>query len=97
MSAGISRSEWLDENEVATRTRTPKSTVRSWRQRGIGPAYCRVGRRMVYAVADVDAFILAGRIETTGVVTAPGPERPSAPMRDAANVTAVFRGPEADR
>jgi hypothetical protein len=90
VTADISRPEWLDTAEVAAHTRTPESTLRSWRQRGIGPAYCRVGRRILYTVADVDAFILAGRIETTGVVAAPGPERPSV------DVTAVFMGPGGD-
>jgi hypothetical protein len=73
---------WLDTTEVAARTRTPEATVRSWRRRGIGPAFCRVGRRVVYALADVDAFILAGRVETSGVVSAPGPERPTVPTSD---------------
>ena len=86
---------WLDTAEVAARTRTPESTVRSWRRRGIGPAYSRVGRRRLYDLADVDAFIAAGRVETSGMVSAPGPERPasSPPTRD---VVAVFRGPGGD-
>jgi hypothetical protein len=69
---------WLDTAEVAARTRTPESTVRSWRRRGIGPAYCRVGRRILYACSDVDAFITAGRVETSGAVSAPGPVRRAA-------------------
>jgi hypothetical protein len=67
---------WLDEEDVAALTRTPVHTVRGWRVRTIGPAYCRVGRRILYAAADVDAFVLAGRVETSGTVDAPGPDRP---------------------
>jgi hypothetical protein len=73
---------WLDTTEVAARTRTPEATVRSWRRRGIGPAYCRVGRRVLYELHDVDDFILSGIVQTTGSVSAPGPERSTAPMPD---------------
>ncbi|MCZ2837093.1 helix-turn-helix domain-containing protein [Modestobacter sp. VKM Ac-2985] len=75
---------WLDTAEVAVRTRTPEATVRSWRRRGIGPAYCRVGRRVLYDIYDVDDFILTGRMETTGSVFAPGPERPTVFVIDGA-------------
>ncbi len=68
---------WLDTTDVAARTRTPEATVRAWRRRGIGPAYSRVGRRVLYDLTDVDAFISAGRVETSGSVSAPGPERVS--------------------
>jgi hypothetical protein len=67
---------WLDTAEVAARIRTPEATVRSWRRRGIGPAFSRVGRRVLYDLADVDGFIAAGRVKTSGTVVAPGPERP---------------------
>lgn len=97
---------WLDTAEVAARTRTPESTVRSWRRRGIGPAYYRVGRRILYALEDVDAFILAGRVETSGTVAALGPERPSTPTPvrsdsaarsgDPADLSAVFLGTGGD-
>lgn len=76
--AGAAPVRWLDEDDVAALTRTPVNTIRSWRRRRIGPVFCRVGRRVIYDARDVDAFIASGRIETTGVVHAPGPERPLA-------------------
>lgn len=78
MTTSPSHAVWLDTADVASLTRTPESTVRSWRRRRIGPAWCRVGRRVLYDARDVDAFIRSGRQETSGVVAAPGPERPSA-------------------
>jgi hypothetical protein len=38
-------------------------TLQDWRVRGAGPAYTKLGRRVAYAVADLDAFEAAGRIE----------------------------------
>jgi len=38
-------------------------TLQDWRVRGIGPAYTKLGRRVAYAVADLDAFKKAGRVE----------------------------------
>lgn len=38
-------------------------TLQDWRVRGIGPAYTKLGRRVAYNVADLDAFKAAGRIE----------------------------------
>lgn len=32
-------------------------TLQNWRSLGIGPAYCKVGRRVVYRVADLDAWL----------------------------------------
>jgi hypothetical protein len=77
-SAGAVAVTWLDEYDVAALTRTPINTIRSWRRRRLGPAFCRVGRRVMYDRRDVDAFIATGRVETSGEVVAPGPERPPA-------------------
>lgn len=89
---------WLDEDDVAALTRTPINTVRGWRARNIGPRYHRVGRRVLYSLADVDAFIAAHRVETSGLVLAPGPERPPVrPDSDApTDVTSVSMGPGGD-
>lgn len=48
--------EYLTIEEVAALFRTGPSTVRYWRQRGTGPRAVRVGRRVLYARADVDAW-----------------------------------------
>lgn len=41
--------------------RTPAETVRYWRHVGKGPASFKIGRRVLYARADVEAFIAAAR------------------------------------
>ena len=38
-------------------------TLQDWRVRGIGPAYIKLGRRVAYEPADLDAFRIAGRVE----------------------------------
>lgn len=48
---------YLTTQEVADLLRTSVETVRYWRHVGKGPASFRVGRRVLYAVADVEAFV----------------------------------------
>ncbi|UGQ14331.1 helix-turn-helix domain-containing protein [Yinghuangia sp. ASG 101] len=42
--------------EVAERYRTAPSTVRYWRHIGYGPKGVKVGRRVLYAEAELDRF-----------------------------------------
>ncbi len=53
--------EYLTTEEVSTKLRTPAETVRYWRHVGKGPKSFKVGRRVLYAVEDVEAFIAAAR------------------------------------
>ena len=32
-------------------------TLRNWRTRGVGPRYLRLGDRVVYRIADLDAYL----------------------------------------
>lgn len=43
--------------DLAARMRTSQSTVRYWRHTGYGPPGLKVGRRVLYRTADVDAWI----------------------------------------
>lgn len=44
--------------EVSARTRVPVDTLRYWRHvGGVGPKSAKVGRRVVYREADVDAWV----------------------------------------
>lgn len=54
----------LSEREAATYLGpvTPR-TLQDWRIKGIGPAYTKLGGRIAYDVADLDAFIAAQRVE----------------------------------
>jgi predicted DNA-binding transcriptional regulator AlpA len=48
----------LHIEEVAHRLRTPVSTLRDWRRRGIGPKSTRIGRRLVYRETEVTDWLL---------------------------------------
>jgi excisionase family DNA binding protein len=52
---------YLTTGEVAELLRTPAETVRYWRHLGKGPTSFKVGRRVLYAREDVEAFIEAAR------------------------------------
>lgn len=49
----------LTTAEVAAMLRAPEPTVRYWRMKGTGPNGFRVGRRVLYRRADVDAWLAA--------------------------------------
>jgi hypothetical protein len=46
----------LTTDEVADRYRTTPETVRYWRHIGKGPRSFKVGRRVLYNLADVEAW-----------------------------------------
>lgn len=54
----------LSEREAATYL-GPVSmrTLQDWRNRGTGPAYTKLGGRVAYDIADLDAFLAARRVE----------------------------------
>jgi hypothetical protein len=56
----------LDEREAATVLSCSVALLRKWRLFGDGPAYCKVGRLVRYADADIQAFIDARRVQTGG-------------------------------
>jgi predicted DNA-binding transcriptional regulator AlpA len=60
-------SEYLTTAEVAELLRRPVETVRYWRYVGSGPKSFKVGRGILYARADVEAWIAEARnAATTG-------------------------------
>jgi len=48
---------YLTTDEVAELARTTSSTVRYWRYAGTGPSGFKVGRRVLYARTDVEAWL----------------------------------------
>lgn len=53
--------EYLTTQEVAEALRTPAETLRYWRHVGKGPRSFKLGRRVLYAKADVEAFVEEAR------------------------------------
>ena len=49
--------KYLTTAEVAEELRMPAETVRYWRHVGMGPKSFKIGRRVLYAVEDVQTFI----------------------------------------
>jgi len=49
----------IDERELARRTTLSRTTLQAMRRAGGGPAFVRLGRRIVYRVVDVEAWIEA--------------------------------------
>jgi predicted DNA-binding transcriptional regulator AlpA len=50
--------------EVAELVRAPIETVRYWRHVGKGPKSFKVGRRVLYAIEDVEAWIAQAKVNT---------------------------------
>lgn len=50
--------QFLTEEEVVARYRDTLSagTLRNWRSKGLGPAFMRIGRTILYARADLEAW-----------------------------------------
>jgi len=53
--------KYLTTAEVAHLLRTNVETCRYWRHIGKGPKSFKVGRRVLYAVEDVEAFVREAR------------------------------------
>ena len=53
----------MTTEEVAGYLRTSPATVRFWRYRDYGPPSLKVGRRVLYAEADVEAWLKRVRLE----------------------------------
>lgn len=47
----------LDEARLAAKLDVSRSTLQSWRYRGCGPRFIKIGRLIRYRVADVDAYL----------------------------------------
>lgn len=46
----------LNEHELAARWGISVKTLRRWRQeQGLGPIFCKLGARVIYRIADVEA------------------------------------------
>lgn len=51
----------LNTKEVSAIAGIPKSTLRYWRGAGLGPTWVKLGGRVRYDEADVDAYVKANK------------------------------------
>ncbi len=56
---------WLREAQAAKVLGFAPGTLRQWRHHGRGPVFHRVGRSVLYSMAELHAFVSAGRVETS--------------------------------
>jgi predicted DNA-binding transcriptional regulator AlpA len=47
----------LSEVELAERLSISRKTLQKWRSLGMGPAYLKLGAKVVYRVEDIEAYI----------------------------------------
>lgn len=57
--------KYLTTIEVADLCRAPAETVRYWRSTGKGPVSFKLGRRVLYAATDVEAWLEDLRVRTS--------------------------------
>lgn len=57
MTHPIPTSRLLTISEAANYVRSPVATLRYWRHCGIGPTSLKIGRHVMYRVADLEAWI----------------------------------------
>ncbi|HQS46935.1 MAG: hypothetical protein B7Y12_03880 [Rhizobiales bacterium 24-66-13] len=55
----------LDPIEAGRRLSVSPVTLASWRCRGKGPSYVKIGGKVLYRAADLDAFVSAAVIDPT--------------------------------
>ena len=53
----------LDSKGAAQRLKVAEQTLANWRHLRRGPAYCRIGGRIVYRQSDLEAFEQRHRID----------------------------------
>ena len=46
----------LDEHELSQRWGLSVKTLRRWRQEKLGPIFCKMGARVTYLIAEVEAY-----------------------------------------
>lgn len=56
----------LSEREAATKLGLSPRTLQDWRRRSCGPAFLKLGKRVAYHPADLDAFQARCRVQPKG-------------------------------
>lgn len=60
-----SREPLLDTTASSERLGVARQTMASWRLKGRGPQFIRLGRKVLYDPADLDAYVAANRHRST--------------------------------
>ena len=62
--------QFLNQVHLARRWQISPRTLERWRWKGQGPAFVKVGGRVIYRLEDVEAYESGRRCESTTQVTA---------------------------
>ncbi len=60
----------LNQVELAARLKISPRTLERWRWKGLGPAFLKIGGRVIYRLDDVEAYENGRRCESTVQSTA---------------------------
>ena len=52
----------VDPQTAAAAIGVTVGTLKRWRREGVGPVYCRIGNRVRYRIADLDAWLAANAV-----------------------------------
>ena len=55
----------IDTPATAAKVGLQKNTLEIWRTKGIGPRFVKVGRRVMYRVSDIEAYLDANTCLST--------------------------------
>lgn len=66
MSTSTTQSPLYTPDEAAEYLRANARTLERWRHVGGGPLFSKIGRRVVYRLADLEAWVAQQRREHTG-------------------------------
>jgi hypothetical protein len=58
-----SEPEYVDDRTLTARTSISRVCWQTWRARGVGPAYYKVGRRCLYRWSEVSAWLESKRVD----------------------------------
>ena len=64
MQEATRRETYLKEVAAAEYVNVRPNTLRQWRAQGIGPAYIKMSKSVVYAMRDLDAWLATRRTPT---------------------------------
>lgn len=60
----------IPPDALAERWDTSRGRLANWRSLGIGPAFVKIGARVLYPLAAIEAFEHANTVTTSGALTA---------------------------
>ena len=61
---------WIDTPEVAQYSRHAESTLEKLRTYGGGPRFCKRGRKVLYRLSEIDAWLAEAMVSSTSELRA---------------------------